>query len=334
MIAHLYFTLITGSPYWCTKAFACLAAPSSHPFWTSEELSWPADRFATIQPLEDPLHVIIRTPPLTDSLATHTFLLSSGQACHYALKHSESKYGKFSYSSSFGFSCPTGSFGLEQLAADSMLALCDDPEEDGFGQGERWRTRRLALDARLVRFGENPHEVCLQSTWKPWPDVQVETWLFPPTPEAPSWYTRVHRLRTGRALRSSEGGWAIYGQSKDGRAIVQTFSGERSQGGIEDAGIVRAQTEAGAVGLLDLGEQARTGKIIQADANANIVFSRSVLPSLLGRHDPGQEDQWLITGVFGVASADGSSGLPAGWESEWNARPSAATVRKVVLSNQ
>jgi hypothetical protein len=77
---------------------------------------------------------MVRLPPSSPKLATHTYLLSSGQACHYALKAAESKYGRFSYSSAFGYSCPTGAFGLEQQAADSMLALCDDPEDEGFGQ--------------------------------------------------------------------------------------------------------------------------------------------------------------------------------------------------------
>lgn len=313
-----------GSPYWCTKAFACLAAPGDHPFWKSDELAWPADKFEAIHPLIDPLHIMIRTKPLNPSIPSHTFLLSSGQSCHYALKHAEAKYGKFAYSSSFGFSCQTGAFGLEQLAADSMIALCDDPIEDGFGQGERWRMRRLPLDARIERFGKASHEICLRSSWKPWPDVEVESWLLPPSPEAPSWYTRVHRLRTGRDLRSSEAGWGIYGQAKDGRALVQTFSGETSEGGLEASRVARAQTEAGVVGVIDLSGsgEGRTGKIIQADANSNIVFSRSVMPSLLGSHAASDKDYWLVTAVFGLPVAYGAKDLPEGWEAEWHAKPS------------
>lgn len=285
-----------------------------------------------VRAIEDPLHIMVQYPPSSPKLATHTYLLSSGQACHYALKAAESKYGRFSYSSAFGFSCPTGAFGLEQQAADSMLALCDDPEEEGFGQGERWRVRRIAGGARLVGSGASVH---LRSTWKPWPDVEVETWLFPPTSEAPCWYLRVHRLKTGRRLRSSEGSWPIYGQSKDGRAVVQVFSGERSEGGLEEPGLVRVQTEAGVVGAaaIELPGQSveRKGEIVQADANSNLVYSRSVLPSLKASHDAGSE-RWFATGIFGIPVKVGEKEVDPVWNEEWTKRPVISDEIRAALS--
>lgn len=318
-------TYLSGSPYWCTKAFACLTAPSTHPFWTSTELPFPTELVSPIKALPDPLHIMVRMPPSSPKLATHVYLLSSGQACHYPLKASESKYGKFSYSSAFGFSCPTGSFGLEQLAADSMLALCDDPEEDGFGQGERWRVRRVAQDAAIHGSKE---EVYLHSVWTPWTDVEVETWLFPPTTVAPCWYLRVHRIKTARTLRSSEGSWPLYGQGKDGRALVQVFSGERSEGGLETVGAVRAETAAGVVGAVEIPitttssstPSPRQGQIIQADANSNLIESRSVLPSLRGIHAQGTE-QWFATGVFGIPVNIGEKEVDPVWKDEWVKRP-------------
>jgi len=44
----------------------------------------------------------------------------------------QAKYGKFAYSSSFGFSVPTGPLRIAQQAPDSTLALSDDSEQ------ERW----------------------------------------------------------------------------------------------------------------------------------------------------------------------------------------------------
>ena len=325
---------VLGSPYWCTKAFACLSVPETHPFWTSDELDWPKDLFPTVQPLEDPLHIMVRVPPSSPKLATHTYLLSSGQACHYALKAAESKYGRFSYSSAFGYSCPTGAFGLEQQAADSMLALCDDPEDEGFGQGERWRVRRVAGGAELVPHGKDQGQVHLHSTWRPWPDVEVETWLFPPTKEAPCWYLRVHRIKTSRKLRSSEGSWPIYGQGSDGRALVQVFSGERSEGGLEESGLVRAETSAGISGAAELSltgesssKSSRYGQIIQADANSNLVFSRSVLPSLRGSLEAGSET-WFATGIFGLPVKVGEDKVDEAWKAEWEKRPLIPEVIK------
>ncbi|KAJ9105835.1 hypothetical protein QFC19_003405 [Naganishia cerealis] len=303
---------------------------STHPFWQADELPWPTDLFPAITSLPDPLHIMVRLPPRSPALATHTYLLSSGQACHYALKASESKYGRYAYSSAFGFSCPTGAFGLEQMAADSMLALCDDPEEDGFGQGERWRVRRLAEDAQLVHYGNNSDQVYLHSIWRPWKNsVSVETWLLPPTAAAPDWYIRIHKIVTDRELRSSEGGWPCYGQSPDGRALVQVFSGEKGQGGLEELGVVRAITSAGIVGLKDLSGH-RQGKLIQSDANSNLIFSRSVLPSLLGRHQPGSQE-FLVTAVFGQPAKVGESSVDDAWKDEWEKRPVLPQALKDIL---
>lgn len=275
---------------------------------------------------------MVRLQPSSPKLATHVYLLSSGQACHYALKAAESKYGRFSYSSSFGFSCPTGAFGLEQQAADSMLALCDDPVEDGFGQGERWRVRRIARDPEIVKHGPTDSDVHLHSTWQPWPNVEVETWLFPPTTRAPCWYLRVHRIKTDRALRTSEGSWPLYGQGKDGRALVQVFSGEKSTGGLEQPGIVLAETQAGVVGAVDIelpgaegSEQVRRahqrqGVLVQADANSNLIHSRTVLPSLQASLEAGSET-WVATGIFGVPSMVGEENVDEAWKEEWAKRP-------------
>lgn len=293
------------------------------------------DAFPSITSLPDPLHIMVRLPPASPALATHTYLLSSGQACHYALKAAESKYGRFAYSSAFGFSCPTGAFGLEQMAADSMLALCDDPVEEGFGQGERWRVRRIAEGAELISYGAGSEEVYLHSVWRPWKDsVAVETWLFPPMRDAPDWYLRVHKITTDRDLRSSEGGWPCYGQGPDGRALVQVFSGEKGQGGLEEVGTVRAITSRGIVGLRDLARvNQRQGKLVQSDANSNLIFSRSVLPSLLGSHKAGAEE-WLVTAVFGQPAKVGEAAVDEAWKDEWEKQPVLPRALEKILPEE
>jgi hypothetical protein len=320
----LSHTDTSGSPYWCMKAFACLAAPDEHPFWTSTELAWPADLFPPIKALPDPSQLLIRS-------GSHTFLLSSGQSAHYALRHAAAKYGKFAYSSAFGFSCPTGDLGLEQVAGDSMLALRDvGPGTEG-ADGESWRVRRVPLDARIV--GRGTEHVYLRSGWKPWGDVHVETWLVPPQPDSPCWYIRVHKVTTGRRLESAEAGWAMYGQGPDGRAIVQVFSGEKSVGGEEEEGWTRVVNEKGCVGVVDLpisaGAQAtgakaeatgsdgkRMGKLVQSDPNSNVIFSRSVLPTLVGHVEVGTS--WVAVAVFGLPAKGMAEG---GWEREWERKP-------------
>ena len=299
-----------GSPYWCMKAFGCLAAPPSHPFWTSKELPWPTDLFPPLKAIPDPYHIMCRH-------GGHTFFLSSGQKPHYAMRHGPAKYAKFAYSSVFGFSCPTGDMDLEQLSADSMLALRDISPGVETCDGESWRVRRQPFDAEIV--GRGTPTVHLKASWRPWHDVTVTTLLIPPQKDSPNWYLRIHKITSKRPLTSSEGGWATYGQGDDGRALVQAFSGVKS-GGDEEVGWARASTKVGCSGLLDLsigGSSAqRQGVLVQTDPNSNVIFSRSVLPSLQGDIAPGET--WLATAVFGLPGKDGKQ---VAFSEEWERQP-------------
>lgn len=249
----------------------------------------------------------------------HTFLLSSGQTAHYTMRNGNAKYSKFSYSSTFGFCYSTGVLDLEQLAADGMLALRDASPGIEETDSDTWRVRRVPLEPKLV--GRGTKDVHLTSGWKPFPDVHVQTWLVPPTEGSPNYYLRVHKVTTGRALDTAEAGWATYGQAEDGRALVQAFSGETSPGGLEEAGKARATTRGGSVGVADLevgtgGARApRKGKLVQSDPNSNAIFSRSVLPTLMGRLEPGEH--WLATAVFGAPPSEVER-----YDAEWERLPS------------
>lgn len=311
-----------GSPYWCMKAFACLSVPSTHPFWTSEELPFPSpsEGFKQIKAIPDTGHIMVKS-------GGHTFCLSSGQYAHYFLRHASAKYSKFSYSSTFGFSCPTGDLGLEQISADSMIALQDISPSTKGCDGESWRVRRIPLEPKLIDRGKDT--IHLYSKWRPWGDVEVTTWLFPPQKESPNWYVRIHKIVTSnRKLAVSEGGWSTYGQGEDGRALIQAFSGETSKGGDEALNWSRAATKGGCVGVWNLplpssssqsteagsesSSSSRKGKLVQTDPNSNVIFSRSILPSLLSE---AEGTVWLATGIFGA---------PPGvdWKKEWERKPS------------
>lgn len=71
-------------------------------------------------------------------------------------RNDAAKYAKYAYSSSFGFSVPTGSYDLAQICPDSTLALSDDPHQLS------WKVRRECEDVRI-----NEHGV-IRSTWRPW----------------------------------------------------------------------------------------------------------------------------------------------------------------------
>ena len=227
------------------------------------------------------------------------------------MKQSAAKYGKFAYSTAFGYSVPSGSITLEEHAVDNALALSDDA-------GEVWKVRRATKEARFERARAGDRE-WLRSMWYPWPDVAVETWLVPPTQEAPLWHLRVHRIRTGRALLSAEGGFAIYGQDRDDRAL-SSATGE-AFGTFENGGEARAASKAGVSGIAELSQAGRAGRALRTDANTNLMVPRAVLPTLMGEHSAGETDIWFVTGVFGIPSVGDQEGALAGWEAEWRKRP-------------
>ncbi|EGO03248.1 hypothetical protein SERLA73DRAFT_101356 [Serpula lacrymans var. lacrymans S7.3] len=290
-----------GSPYWCCKSFVTLALPDSHPFWTSKEEPYPSKLLGTTAVLHKPLHI-------ATNVGGHTFLLSSGQQCSYPVKQSAAKYGKLAYSSAFGYSVPVGNGTLEELGGDNTLALSDD-------NGETWKCRRDTREARI----ENGK--WLRSMWYPWKDVEVETWLVPPTLEAPLWHLRVHRIKTGRDLTSAEGGFAIYGQREDGRALEPAPEGK--YGTYEEAGEARATSKAGVSGIADIGSTcSRNGQALRTDANSNLIVARAVLPTLVAKHKPDSSNIWLLTAVFGLPNEGDAEGPAKGWEVEWRKRPS------------
>ncbi|KAK0502996.1 hypothetical protein EDD18DRAFT_614322 [Armillaria luteobubalina] len=289
-----------GSPYWCCKSFVTLSLPNSHPFWATKEEPYPQILLKTTKILYHPLHI-------ATNLGGHTYILSSGQQCSYPVKQGPAKYGKLAYSSAFGYSVPVGNGTLEELGGDNTLALSDD-------NGETWKCRRDTREAR-IETGK-----WLRSMWYPWKDVEVETWLMPPQQDSPPWHLRVHRLRTGRDLSSAEGGFAIYGQGKDGRALDLTTDGE-AFGIFEKEGEGRAVSRAGVSGIADLGLSGRIGKALRTDANSNLMVPRAVLPTLRQDHSASAKSIWLVTGIFAVPSVGDDEGARTGWLAEWEKQP-------------
>lgn len=291
-----------GSPYWFMLGFTPLALPETHPFWRSAEEPLPLSSIPKVVDLPHPLHIMVRE-------GGHTFLLSSGQRCHYPVRASESKYGKFAYSSSFGYSVPTGGYFVEAVGGDNMIALSDDA-------GETWKLRRVTLDARVEKHDGSP---VLVSGWKPWSDVSVESYLLPPTEAAPNWHVRVHHITAARSLRTSEGAFSLFGiRESDGREL-ETLSIDSSEGRHSKKQEALAVSKGGAVGIAELQSQIeREGRVLQEDANSNLVDARTVLPSL-GSELAAGDDVWYATAVFAIASS--VEGWTEQWRSGWESRP-------------
>ncbi|KAE8147282.1 hypothetical protein BDV25DRAFT_169244 [Aspergillus avenaceus] len=295
-----------GSPYWCCLSFVPLMLPETHPFWTAPEEPYPTAQLAPVAALHYPKHIVSHR-------GGHTFLLSSGQACHYAVKATQAKYGKFAYSASFGYSVPTGGYELEQFAPDSMLALSDD--------GEVWRTRRVTLDARIEMLDGGP---VLVSSWKPWADVEVQSYLVPPAEGTENWHLRAHRVSTSRQVKSSEGAFAIYGCRRKCGRFLGELGENGDEGTLQQDGRALTVSQAGAVGIVELKSQ-RSGRVVMADPNSNLMHGRTVLPSLQTDLQAG-EVRWFVAAVFALPA-----GAPGDWREKWANVPAIPAWLETVM---
>lgn len=253
----------SASPYWALKAFLCLAVPDSHPIWTSEEQ--PLPQLPEISLQEEPMMLLQR-----DSESGHVVALSGGQPVPKDYRHMAEKYAKFAYSSHFGFSVPTALRGLELGAFDSCLELSEE--------GEYWRTRTDSFDQELFSNA-------VAFTWRPWPDVEVQTWLI----AAGKWHVRVHRLKAQRRLVSAEGAFAVSREGADGIPPERSIS--------VGPGAARATLPSGVSAIQDL-IGGREGTVVRAAPNSNLMAARTLIPTLQGRHRPGEH--WLACAVAGV----------------------------------
>jgi len=236
-----------GSPYWAMKAFLPLALPESHPFWQAEEV-----------PAAPPERPVAQRHPgfVIQALPGHTVALSSGQETTM-MRHGAEKYSKFAYSSRYAFGVESDARQFEVGAFDGMLAFSDD--------GRHFRVRDANEDALIA-------DDMLYGRWRPFPDLEVETWLVP----SGSWHLRLHRIRSPRALETAEGGFALP------RADFDPEPREEGPG-------VAAVTAPEFSGILDLTPgPKRRGVSQRAMPNTNLMAPRSWVPQLRGRIEAGE----------------------------------------------
>lgn len=191
---------------------------------------------------------------------------TSGQHSHEHA-HADAKYEKFVYSTTFGFSVPKGRLLLKQGAFDSCLALS---EGDGY-----YRTR----------YGCESYDIkedYIKSCWKPWNDVVVKSFIIPLTP----WHVRIQVIDTKRVLDIAEGGFAapawIGTEKLLNDKIFYKFK-DCITGIVDLSGTLKAE-------------------MIEPEPNTNLLYSRTVIPTLIGRINPGKNI--LASAVLGAVSID------------------------------
>jgi hypothetical protein len=251
-----------ASPFWATKAFLPLALPAHHPLWTIPEVSGEPLRAPRPQPEAGFLLV-------PDGAGGVTAL--AGARADLWVRGGEARYGKFAYSTRFGFGLPTRTRDLEGAGHDCALAVSDD--------GVHWRLRDQPDHVQVT-----PDEVTV--TWRPWPDVRITTRLLP----RGQWHLRLHELDTARPLWLAEGGFAV---PRDGTTVRTATTARAAADGLVSA----------VHGLLGW----RAAELVLPDPGAHLMWPRPVVPTLradlpAGRHrlaaavlgtsiDPGADDE-------------------------------------------
>ncbi|WP_282568118.1 DUF2264 domain-containing protein [Devosia sp. FKR38] len=246
-----------GSPLWALKAMLPLALPADHPFWTAEEEPHPlAASHVTFQP--DPKFALFRHEGAVFAAAGGQSAISSGAGASF--RNAAAKYAKFAYSTAHGFSVELDPRHPQNGAFDNALALKSSGDA-------HWRVREGNESFRRERNA-------MVATWRPWPDIPIETWLLVAAP----WLVRLHIIHTDRPLESIEGGFAVDRSGDD-----HVGNTDASAVGGSDA---IAAFPAGGSAIRDLLGR-RQGEVIYASANSNLLFPRSAIPSLRGKHAPG-----------------------------------------------
>lgn len=240
-----------GSPYWTFKGFAGLLLPDNHPFWTADEVSMPTLEFS---------RKLSHAYMLVQRHNGQPYAYTAGQHATWQLAHSPEKYGKYVYSNKFGFSVPKSNIGIENGAYDCTLALseCDN---------------HFRICDKCEEFTIEKEYV--YRSWKPWNDVRVQTWIIPFTP----WHVRVHYITANRQLESCEGGFSFAREIERRTCSKEMMEHEQN-------GVIAAPPWCSS-GIFDL-DKKREAKIIMPEANTNLLYSRTLLPVLLGQHNPGK----------------------------------------------
>lgn len=241
-----------GSPYWCLKVFLILALEDEHPYWKAEEKELP--------PL-DFIHPMV----YADMLVQHW----GKEACGYVpavynqnvLGHFVEKYGKFVYSTRFGFSIAHSSENISEAAPDSMLALVPEGEQ-------RVYVRTRSLDYKI-------YEDRIYSKWSPIKGVVIETTILP----APFGHIREHVIESRDFYKAYECGFAI-AKSEPG------FEVSAEGGDVQVKNICQFCRVKSFIQAED-DRQIGVPYIIAADPNTNVLYKNTVIPAMMFDIKPG-----------------------------------------------
>ena len=276
------------SSYWGLKPFLLLALPESHSFWSTKEEPVQKEKQISVQ--KHGRHILC-----CSFESEHLVLLNGGHWRKSCFQHIEEKYAKFAYSTHFGFNVATGNGGVDKKAPDNTLLFTDD--------GYYFKERGYTFDHEA---GEN----YLASSFSPWGDVEVRTWMCP---IGTSGHLRVHRVRSQRELECIEGGFSLprtdaYYTSMGDPNFGDYFGSVEASNGLGRSMICDSPGMSCIIDPLE----SRTGNVILHAPNSNVLHQRAVIPTLRGKIPKGET--YLVSLIF--AHPD-----PVKGQELWIARP-------------
>lgn len=175
-----------GSPMWAFKLFGILQLPATDPYWQLPTAPYPAD-LPGLSP-QPASGMLFRIAP---GAGHHVFLSSKQMPAHAALYHGQEKYGKFAYSSHFGFNLSRDLTGIETFAIDNTLAF-SIPDQDQYAGRKVITASHMAADYAV-------------NTWHTG-TARVISYLVPLTANL---HVRIHEVTTKQPLISYEGGFPL-----------------------------------------------------------------------------------------------------------------------------
>ncbi|MEG2380697.1 MAG: DUF2264 domain-containing protein, partial [Oscillospiraceae bacterium] len=277
----------SGSTYWGMKIFLPLALDENHPFWKSKEEPLPT--LSNIYLQKEPRMVLSRNEE-----QNHIIAFTSGQSWDPENANNFAKYGKFAYSTVFGFSVSKGGYGLELGAYDSTIAV---------SRGDEYYRSRDVLEDYSVSTD------FLYSEWKPWEDVDVKSWIIPGNP----WHVRIHKIETKEALHIADGGFAI----KRSENIKNLTEGIDMFSENEGTIIKYPWASSGAINLYGNSDF----EIIRPEPCTNLLNPRTYIPTLKSEINAGTTI--LISGFFG--------GYTQSDMLKWNNKPNVDIHDKLIV---
>ncbi|MCC8103352.1 MAG: DUF2264 domain-containing protein [Clostridiales bacterium] len=239
-----------GSPYWALMAFAFLGLSDDHPYWAVE---------CAPMPELETQHYLNHAAMLMQRNHSHVVALVPGRIHADGHSHSLEKYGKFAYSSRFGFSISRSFLNLHECAADSTLLFAihghyypKDTIEEGY-----------TIDAERIVVA-----------WSPFPSIRVETEIRP----TEKGHIRTHRITSEIECTAYDSGFALRSDpgllSGSGCSDKETAPGIRQYADGRTATVEHMGDYCMVTSLSGNGQ----GQILTPDPNTNLIAPKTRIP--------------------------------------------------------